>query len=370
MILLQIFKDNKLFLIVKMLLMILFILLISILNNQILENFKRAEDIMKSVSKINYEYGIKFERYDELLNIPVETKINIINEISELNYITVYYHERSVGERVIALNTTYAQRLKLKDDQGNSLKSGCAYLPSNDNVRKRDVFFNSENIESCGRLDDLTFFLTSFGKISTNDYSIIVSDPFFTYDGMNGTLAFSDSISFSFDTSKKYTSMEIKNMIELFQIDFDKILEKNSISSNYFLVNNSAGYTSAMKYIQKSFEATKVETICLILLLIVYSILATYYFRYKNLRLYAICITQGVSKFSLVFNETVVNSLIFLVSVCTASLIMKLLNIPILLISQLTEIIVLVALSMLLTSYSVWKLNSKEVLEQCSSRKE
>ncbi len=369
MILFEILNKNKLFYIVKAILLFLFIILLSMLNNQILNDLKRAEDVKFGISKIGYEYSIKFERYEDILDIPLEVKKTIINEVSKIDYIKLYYHEVSTTDQIIVMDTAYAKRLNLNDEYGNVLKSGCAYTNVN---RKKDsgpLFFNGESIQTCGRMKEKIIFFSNTGKISTKNYSVYVVDPFFTNDGMNGTLAFSDSFSYTFDESKNYSKDDLISLNKQFEKDFNVILGKYDVNAKYFLANESAGYTSAMKHINDGFKTTKTETVCLILLLIVYNILATYYFRFKVLRFYSICLSQGISKYKLWLNELLANVLIFVIVIILSSIFISFLRIPVLFFIQMVEFSVLFILQVLLSALSIWKIKPIDILEQCASRK-
>lgn len=365
----EIVKKNFIFILLKCLVLILFIVLIAILNIQALADIERASEVKKGVPRIDYEYKLIFNNeIEEITELTMEIKTKVINEISKIKNITLMYRLIFDNDNIMFINDAYRKQYDIVDIEGNQLKNDCVYQ-KNGNQSTQFMYYNKK-LDVCGELKKRDIFLTERGKVSTEQVAIYVVDPFWQDDGSNGYYSFGGTaFSFIFDVNIDYTKDELMNLVKATESEINGILRRNNTGLKVIISNVSNGYNSINRYLSESIKPVLIESELLVSLLIIYLVLSTYYMRIRNLRFYSICISQGKSRIGIIGSEIIVNVGIYVIAIMLVTQILKYLNVLIIYEIQIFELVILLFAQILFSSVSILSITKKEVIEQCSTRK-
>lgn len=326
-------KQIKRFLCLKVVIIVVIFTMICILNVMILETTKKGLDLSRGLTKLNHSYGLVFLDQRELYSMAVSEKNQVLNELENIDEITMTYNVRYVdidGKETVVMNKDYFDYLGLSITGDGEVNKGCVYLSANHNEQIKTYYLNENELQVCGVLEPMSFYLVNESmNYSTEDNNIFVQKSVIEDDYRDTYIYESSDLNFIIDENLNLTKDQLLDMADDVKRKVEESFNKIGYQPKIMIKDNSSFYLTMGKYNDEYWQSTKLETMSLVSLLIVAITLVSLYENLRVKRYNMIVLALGKRKFYIFCSNIILNALVILISLFLTSILLGLLKIAI-----------------------------------------
>lgn len=261
-------KQIKRFLCLKVVIIVVIFTMICILNVMILETTKKGLDLSRGLTKLNHSYGLVFLDQRELYSMAVSEKNQVLNELENIDEITMTYNVRYVdidGKETVVMNKDYFDYLGLSITGDGEVNKGCVYLSANHNEQIKTYYLNENELQVCGVLEPMSFYLVNESmNYSTEDNNIFVQKSVIEDDYRDTYIYESSDLNFIIDENLNLTKDQLLDMADDVKRKVEESFNKIGYQPKIMIKDNSSFYLTMGKYNDEYWQSTKLETMSLV----------------------------------------------------------------------------------------------------------